>query len=402
MKIIERAMAEKVKKYSKFRKVILITGSRQIGKTTLLKEIKEKERNYVSLDDLNIRAIANKDPKLFMETYTPPIIIDEIQYAPDLLSYIKLNVDSKNKNGEYWLTGSQKFHLMKGVSESLAGRVGILEMNPLSYNEKYKLKTTLFDPRKIEKKEYIPPKILFEEIFKGGMPEYYTTDIERNMFFDDYIKTYIERDVRDLTQVGNIVSFHQFLISVASRTGEVLNYNSLAEDAGISEKTAKTWLSILVNSNLVYLLEPYLSSELKRATKAPKIYFMDTGLCSYLCGWENYTTLMNSSVSGHYLETFVISELIKNKNNADSNLNYNLYYYRDKDGKEIDLIISFNNTLYPFEIKKTATPDKSMIKHFSILSNTKKEIGNGGLICLCPDILPIDENNKAIPISSIL
>ena len=284
----------------------------------------------------------------------------------------------------------------------MAGRVGILEMSSLSYAEKHNLKTTLFDPRKIEKKDKISPNHLFEEIFKGGMPEYYTTNIERKMFFDDYIRTYIERDVRELTQVGNILSFHKFLISVASRTGEVLNYNSLAEDAGIDEKTAKNWLSILVNSDLVYLLEPYFSSELKRATKTPKIYFMDTGLCSYLCGWENSTTLMNSSVSGHYLETFVISELVKNKNNADSNLNYNLYYYRDKDGKEIDLIISFNNTLYPFEIKKTATPDKSMIKHFNILNNTKKEIGNGGLICLCPDIIPIDEANKAIPISSIL
>lgn len=402
MKMIERAMAEKIKKYSNFKRVVLVTGSRQVGKTTLLKELKEKERNYVSLDDLNLRTLANEDPKLFMETYTPPIIIDEIQYAPCLLSYIKLDVDEKNKNGDYWLTGSQKFQLMKGVSESLAGRVGILEMSSLSYAEKHKLKTTLFDPRKIEKKDKISPNHLFEEIFKGGMPEYYTTNIERKMFFDDYIRTYIERDVRELTQVGNILSFHKFLISVASRTGEVLNYNSLAEDAGIDEKTAKNWLSILVNSDLVYLLEPYFSSELKRATKTPKIYFMDTGLCSYLCGWENSTTLMNSSVSGHYLETFVISELVKNKNNADSNLNYNLYYYRDKDGKEIDLIISFNNTLYPFEIKKTATPDKSMIKHFNILNNTKKEIGNGGLICLCPDIIPIDEANKTIPISSIV
>ncbi len=370
--MIKREMMEKVKKLNNTKKAILVTGPRQVGKTTMLKILKDKNRKYITLDDINIRKLAQDDPKLFMMTYTPPIIIDEIQYAPNLLSYIKMDVDNSNKKGMYWLTGSQKFHLMKGITESLAGRVGILELNTLSYSEKKGYKSEIFDPRNIEKKKDINPNELFEEIFKGGMPEYYVENLDRNIFFNDYIKTYIERDVRDLTQVGNIVAFEKFLVSVASRTGELLNYATLAEDAGINEKTAKEWLSILVASDLVYLLKPYMSSELKRVTKTPKIYFMDTGLCSYLCKWTSSETLMNSSTSRHYLETFVISEIIKNIKNSDNELNYDLYFYRDRDGKEIDLIINFDDTLFPFEIKKTASLNKEMIKNFEILKNTKK------------------------------
>ncbi len=399
--MLNREAALKVKKLSQAKKIVLVTGPRQVGKTTMLKMIKEEKRNYISLDDLNIRRLAQDDPKLFVMTYTPPIIVDEIQYAPDLLSFIKLEVDSSEKKGDYWLTGSQKFQLMKGVSESLAGRVGILEMNSLSYAEKKGFKSNIFDPRFLRKKTNISPTALFEEIFKGGMPDYYLNNLDRNSFFADYVRTYIERDVRDLTQVGNIVAFEKFLVSVAARNGELLNYKSISEDAGIDEKTAALWMSILVTSDIVYLLEPYLSSELKRVTKTPKIIFMDTGLCAYLCKWDSAESLMNSSVAGHYLESFIISELIKNKRNSLDNLNYDIYFYRDRDGKEIDLLISFNNTLFPFEIKKTATPHKEMIKNFEILKKTKKEIGNGGIICLYPDIYPLDENNKVIPISCI-
>lgn len=399
--MLNREASNKIKKISASRKVVLVTGPRQVGKTTLLKMMAEKERNYVSLDDLNIRKLAQDDPRLFMMTYTPPIIIDEVQYAPNLLSYIKLNVDNSGKKGEYWLTGSQKFELMKGVSETLAGRVGILEINSLSYAEKHNFKSDIFDPRNLKKKFEIKPNEIFEEIFKGGMPEYYLDNISRKMFFDDYIKTYIERDVRDLTQVGNIVAFEKFLVSVASRNGELLNYKSISEDAGIDEKTAALWMSILVASDIVYLLQPYLSSELKRVTKTPKIIFMDTGLCAYLCRWDSAESLMSSSVAGHYFESFIISELIKNKRNSNDELDYDIYFYRDRDGKEIDLLIFFNDTLYPFEIKKTASPNKEMIKNFRILENTKKKIGEGGVICLCPDVYPLDEKNKVIPISHI-
>lgn len=399
--MIERELVKRVKKINDTRKVLLVTGPRQVGKTTMLKHLSEDNRRYVSLDDLSIRKLAQDDPKLFMMTYKPPIIIDEIQYAPNLLSYVKLDVDSNNEKGKYWLTGSQKFHLMKGVSESLAGRVGILEMTSLSYSEKHGFSSSVFDPRNLKTKFEMEPVHLFEEIFKGGMPEYYVNEIDRKDFFNSYIKTYIERDVRDLTQVGNIVSFEKFLVSMASRNGELLNYSSISQDAGIDEKTAKLWTSILVNSDIIYLLQPYMSNELKRVTKTPKIVFMDTGLCAYLCKWDSAINLMNSSVSGHYLETFIISELIKNKRNSLEQLDYDIYFYRDRDGKEIDLLIYFNNTLYPFEIKKTANPNKEMIKNFDILSKTNKEIGNGGVICLYPEIIPLDEKNNVIPISCI-
>lgn len=394
-------MASRVQNLSKTKKVVMVTGPRQVGKTTMLKTIADEKRQYVSLDDLNIRKLAQDDPKLFMMTYKPPLIIDEIQYAPNLLSFIKLEVDSSNKKGEYWLTGSQKFHLMNGVSESLAGRVGILEMTSLSYAEKHYFKSSLFDPRYLEKKFDIDPSLLFEEIFKGGMPEYYVEGVNRKDFFDNYIKTYIERDVRDLTQVGNIVAFEKFLVSMASRNGELLNYNAISQDAGVDEKTVRLWTSILVASDIIYLLQPYLSSELKRVTKTPKVYFMDTGLCAYLCKWDSAENLMNSSVSGHYLEAFIISELIKNKRNSISEMDYDIYFYRDRDGKEIDLLIYFNNTIYPFEIKKTASPTKEMIKNFEVLNKVNKEIGEGGIICLYPDIYPLTEKHKVIPLSCI-
>ena len=399
--MIERELVKRVKKINDTRKVLLVTGPRQVGKTTMLKYLAEDNRRYVSLDDLSLRKLAQDDPKLFMMTYKPPVIIDEIQYAPNLLSYIKLDVDSSEGKGKYWLSGSQKFHLMKGVSESLAGRVGILEMTSLSYAEKRGFSSKIFDPRNLYPKFVMEPVHLFEEIFKGGMPEYYANDLERKDFFDSYIKTYIERDVRDLTQVGNIVAFEKFLVSMASRNGELLNYSSISQDAGIDEKTAKLWTSILVNSDIIYLLQPYMSSELKRVTKTPKIVFMDTGLCAYLCKWDSAINLMNSSVSGHYLETFIISELIKNKRNSLEQLDYDIYFYRDRDGKEIDLLIYFNNTIYPFEIKKTANPNKEMIKNFDILTKTNKEVGNGGVICLYPEIIPLDEKNNVIPISCI-
>lgn len=399
--MLEREIADKFKNLSDTRKVVLLTGPRQVGKTTMLKHIKESERNYISLDDLNIRKLAQDDPKLFIMNYKPPIIIDEIQYAPELLSYIKLDVDNSNEKGKYWLTGSQKFQLMKGVSESLAGRVGILEMSSLSLAEKKQFKSNVFDPRNLKKKLELSPVEIFTEIFKGGMPEYYVDNIDRDVFFSDYIRTYIERDVRDLTQVGNIVSFEKFLVSVASRNGEILNYNTISEDIGVDIKTVERWISILVANDIIYLLQPYLSSELKRVTKSPKIVFMDSGLCAYLCKWDSPESLMNSSTSGHYLETFIISEIIKNIRNSKDKLNYDIYFYRDRDGKEIDLLIHFNNTIYPFEIKKTATPNKEMIKNFSILEKAKKEIGQGGIICLCPDIYPLDEKNKVIPISCI-
>ncbi len=396
---IKRNIQDMVLKLSKMYKVILVVGPRQIGKTTMLKEIKEKNRNYVSLDELEIRALAKEDPKLFLQKYKAPLIIDEIQYVPELLSYIKAMVDESSNKGDYWLTGSQQFQLMNKASESLAGRIGIIDMYPLSISEKYKLPLKVFNPNKLEKNKDFNVREIFKEIYKGGMPDYYLNDFERDIYFNNYVRTYLERDVRDLTQVGDLNSFYKFLVSVASRTGEVLNYNSIADDVSVSVNTIKSWISILEATGIIYLLEPYNNSELKRVISNPKIYFMDTGLCSYLTKWGSYETLMNSSVSGHYLETFVISELIKNYRSTNENIG--IYYYRDKDAKEIDLVLYKDDTLYPFEIKKSASPNKDMIKSFKVLEKTKKKIGKGGVICFYPDILPIDENNNSIPISCL-
>lgn len=401
VKFDKKRNRKKFNNLSNTRKIVLITGARQVGKSTFVKNTKGTNREYITLDDLALRQLAQNDPKLFLMNYKSPLIIDEIQYAPNLFSYIKMDVDNSKEKGKYWLTGSQKFELMKNVSESLAGRVSILELSTLSYAEKKGFKSSLFNPTNITKKFDVTPKEIYEEIYKGGMPEYIYDNLDRNQFFNDYITTYIERDVRNLIQIGNLLKFRKFLIAVAARNGEVLNYNSICEDADIDAKTAKNWISILEASDIIYLLQPYFSSELKRATKSSKIIFLDSGLCSYLCNWTNSLNLMNSSTSGHYLETFIISELIKNKRNNASNLNYNIYHYRDKDGKEIDLIIYLDGVIYPFEIKKTATPTKDMLKNFSILNNTNLKVGNGGIICFYPDILPLDDKNKSYPISCI-
>ncbi len=398
---MKREIEEKFKKLSNERKVILLTGARQVGKSTFIKDIKENNREYVTLDDLNLRELAQDDPKLFLMNYKRPIIIDEVQYAPNLFPYIKMEVDNTKDKGSIWLTGSQKFELMQKVSESLAGRVSILELSSLSYAEKNGFKSKLFIPNKISTNFTVTPKEIFDDIFKGGMPEYIVDNLDRNAFFNDYITTYLERDVRNLAQVGDLMAFRKFLVAVASRNGEVLNFESISEDAGIDSKTAKKWISILQASDIIYLLEPYFNSELKRVTKSPKIVFLDLGLCSYLCGWNSGENIMNSSVSGHYLESYVISELIKNKRNNAKTLNYDIYYYRDRDGKEIDLIISLDNVIYPFEIKKTANPNRSMIKNFKILEDKNIKVGDGGLLCFYPSIIPLDEHNKSYPISVI-
>ena len=397
---IERNAEKRVLELNKFYKVILVTGPRQIGKTTMLKKIKEKERSYVSLDELEIRRLAKDDPKLFLQRYPAPLIIDEIQYAPELLPYIKAIVDESDKKGLYWLTGSQQFQLMKNVSESLAGRVGIVNMFSLSIAEKKKLLGKIFDPEKPESYFDLNINDLFENIFNGGMPDYCINKIPREDFFNNYVTTYLERDVRDLTQVGDLNNFYKFLVSVASRTGEVLNYNNIAEDVGISPNTVKNWISILEASGIIYLLQQYSNVELKRAIKNPKIYFLDTGLCAYLCKWSSKEVLENSSVSGHYVETYVISELVKNYKCNSTNIG--IYYYRDKDDKEIDLILYKDETLYPYEIKKSSKPNKEMLKSFYVLNSTKKRIGKGGIICLYPDIIPVNENNNSLPISCVL
>lgn len=397
--MIKREISKKFKNLSNSRKVVLITGARQVGKSTLVKELCEKDRTYITLDDLKLRELAQNDPKLFLMNYPGRLIIDEVQYAPNLFPYIKMEVDNSNEKGKYWLTGSQRFELMKNVGESLAGRISILELSSLSVAEKENFMSKPFNPTKIENNKNLDFDTIFTHIFKGGMPEYIVDNIDRNIFFEDYVKTYLERDVRQLAQVGDLMRFKKFLSAVASRNGEVLNYSSLSEDADIDATTAKRWISILEASDIIYLLQPYFSKKLNRIVKSPKIIFLDTGLCAYLCGWNTKEALINSSVSGHYLETFVISELIKNKRNYLDVSHYDIYYYRDRDKKEIDLIIEQDNVIYPFEIKKTANPTLSMLRNFKVLENKGFQVGEGGILCFYPDILSLDDKNKSYPIS---
>lgn len=380
--------------------VLLVTGPRQVGKTTLLLSLKPKKMEYITLDDEVLRTQAQEDPKLFLEEHPAPLLIDEVQYAPRLFSYIKINVDKEKKNGMYWLTGSQQFHLMNNVSESLAGRVGIINLNSFTYSEIKKVKNKkLFDPVEIKNISKINVNSIFEIIFKGGMPRLYTEkEISLPLYFQGYIDTYISRDVKMLTQVGNEFSFRKFIVSVASKTGEQLNYTTLANDAGVSVPTAINWLSILTTSGLVYLLEPYMSSSLKRLTHTPKIIFMDTGLACYLAGFSSAKELQMSSSSGHYLETFIISEIVKSYN--AKGIRPNISYYRDKEKNEIDLLFYKNNKLYPFEIKKTALPTKEMIKNFKKLE--KQQVGQGGIICFYDNLTKLDQDNYIIPISSVI
>lgn len=398
----KRESVDFIKNVSDTFKVLLITGPRQVGKTTLLLSLKPDNMNYVTLDDVNLRRHAQEDPKMFLEEHPWPLLIDEAQYAPELFSYMKIIVDKEQKNGMYWLTGSQQFHLMKNASDSLAGRVGIINLNSFTYSEIIQNENKkLFDPIDIRKSPKIDVNDLYKIIYKGGMPELYNNkNISQEIFFQGYIDTYISRDVKSLTEIGNEMAFKKFIVSVASRTGEQLNYSSLANDSGISVPTAIKWLSILVTSGIVYLLEPYMSSQLKKITHIPKIIFMDTGLACYLAGWSSARDLQLSSSAGHYLESYIISEIVKSYNARG--IRPNISYYRDKDGKEIDLIFYKNNKLYPFEIKKTASPNSDMIKNFKELQKTKKEIGTGGIICFYDELMHLDKNNYIIPVSSVI
>ena len=332
------------------------------------------------------------------------MIIDEIQYAPNLLSYIKLIVDKSDKKGQYWLTGSQQFHLMKNVSESLAGRVGILDLMGLSLaelsqtpnNEPFFPDLEYIEERRENHKNYSTSDI-FKIIYNGSFPALNNQDEfqDRNAFYSAYIRTYIERDIRDLSSISNEMKFLNFIRVVAARTGQVLKYSELANAVDISEPTAKTWLSVLVSSNIVYLLEPYYRNITKRMTKMPKIYFLDTGLCSYLTGWSSPEVIEKGAMNGAFFETFVVSEILKSyRHNGERPL---IYRYRDTQQKEIDLLIERDGKLHPIEIKLTSNPNKSMLKHFNVLDNQ----GYGGLICMRESDIPLTEDVSAIPISYI-
>ncbi len=398
---INRAMEKIVHDIHGSFPVLLITGPRQVGKTTMLKKLSDGKRQYVTLDDPLLRELAVRDPALFLQRFEPPVIIDEIQYAPELLPHIKIYVDEHRRNGDFWLTGSQMFHLMNNASESLAGRVGIVNLLGLSNGEILGLPAIPFTTKYsdiMKKYKTAKPqnlKEMFERIFKGSMPALYVDTINAHIFFSSYVQTYLQRDVKDLTQVGDELAFLRFLSCAAARTGQMVNYADMARDVGISPPTAKQWLSILISSGIVALVEPYYNNTLKRIIKSPKMYFLDTGLCAYLTKWTTPEALEAGAMSGAFFETWVVGEIIKSYYNAGKRPP--LFYYRDKDNKEIDLIIEENNVLYPIEIKKSGTPTKTIIKQFRVLETTGLEIGEGSVICLSKDFLPIDKENWIVP-----
>lgn len=401
MKYYKRLAENAIKKQEKMFKTILVTGARQVGKTTLLKNM-NPNMNYITLDDMILNQSAVEEPELFLKANKPPIIIDEIQYAPNLLRYIKMVVDNSEKKSLYYLTGSQQFHLMKDVSESLAGRVGILNLLGLSLRE---IKEIEFNEPFLPTEEYLSKRkkhvkeISYNEIWniihKGSMPALYQEESDVDMFYAMYVSTYIERDVRSLTQVGDTLSFLKFMTALASRIGQLLNLNSIANEVGITIPTAQRWLSILVASNIVYVLEPYYNNIMKRAVKTPKVYFLDTGLAAYLTKWKTSEVLESGTMAGNFFENYVIVEIIKSYYNTGE-LRPPVYFYRDKEKREIDLIIEENGKLYPIEIKKTANPSKDMIENFKVLE-TVSQVQEGAIICMYDKIINLDEKNKVIP-----
>ena len=409
---IKRVMEKTIKKMVNEFPVIVVSGARQVGKSTMLQMIKEDNMNYVTLDDLDARNLALSDPKYFLEQYSYPLLIDEIQYAPNLLPYIKMIVDDEKfkalKNNTevkslFWLTGSQQFKVMKDVSESLAGRVGVLNLYSLSNSEIKGYEGLLFTPKldELKKNENIvhcDSKEIFERIYNGGMPSIATGAIERNNYFSSYINTYIERDVKQLLSVGKTIEFYNFMQYIAVRTAQELNYSTIAKEIGVDSKTIKNWISILESSGIIYLLQPFSSNLSNRIIKAPKLYFMDTGLCSYLAKYPNPETLEIGALSGAIFETFVVSEIIKNITSHGLDPKMNLYYYRDKDQKEVDLLYIEGDTIYPIEIKKGISPNNPD-KNFAVLNKYSNDIATGIVICMTQKLQPINRNCWLCPVS---
>lgn len=388
--------------------VVLLTGARQVGKTTFLQHLSEPGRNYVSLDDPVAMELARRDPALFFQRYRPPLLIDEIQYAPELLPYIKLEVDRSRQAGAFWLTGSQQFHLMKGVSESLAGRVAILRMLGFSRREMLNQGSAVVPflptPRQIREQEETGGTLglseLYQLIWRGSLPAIALgPEMDRDLFYGSYVQTYLQRDVRDLARVGDESAFLRFLRMTAARTGQLLNLSQLARDADIAVNTAKAWLSILQASGIAYLLEPYHTNLSKRLVKTPKLYFLDTGLCAYLTRWSSPETLESGAMSGAILETWVIVELLKSYWHNGKEPPF--YYYHDRDKKEIDLLIVQNDQAYPLEVKKTASPRLDDVRVFGTLQRLGLRLGPGGVICLAPQSLPLTDAIWAIPVGAL-
>ena len=405
MAYIARHMEKKVLELSKFFSALLITGPRQAGKTTMLKELAKREENgrgYVSLDDLNTRDMAKNDPKLFLQLHKPPVIIDEVQYAPELFTYIKIHVDEHHMPGAFWLTGSQIYRLMRGVQESLAGRVALLHLSPLSQREITGMPARPFavdfDSLLAESKTISPVDVpnMYERIWNGCMPGLLSGQIERDIFYSSYLSTYLERDVRELSGAIDALKFNRFVTAAAARCSQLVNFTALAEDADIDIQTAKSWLNILETLGIVFLLHPYSNNVLKRTIRTPKLYFYDTGLVCYLTRWSSAEVAESGAMSGALLENFTVSELMKSYQNTG--LSPFLYFYRDRDAKEIDVLLEGNGKLFPLEIKKTATPDKCIVRTFDVIEKSPLERGTGAVLCMAQEFSAFDRDDLIVPI----
>ncbi len=406
---IQRHLESQVKEASEFYPIVMVCGQRQVGKSTMLYHIKEEGRRYVTLDDGNARRLAEKDPQLFFETYGFPLLIDEFQRVPSILLEMKRIVDQKalegeNSNGMYWLTGSQKFKMMKDVSESLAGRVAVFDMSGLSAAERDGRKGRTFHPsleclrERVQEICHKNVHEIYERIFEGSMPKLIAERVDRERFYTDYINTYLERDIKELALVGKLGEFYDFLVFMAARTSMELKYSEIARAIGISAPTAKEWVSILERSGIIFILRPYYNNITNRLVKTPKMYFMDTGLAAYLCRWPNAETLEKGAMDGAFFETYVVSEIVKSYYNAGKRPD--LYYYRDIDGREIDLLLVEGNKMYPMEIKKAKAPDHAD-KNFRVLDRLKMEVQPGIILCMADELLPFNRKTWYFPVSAI-
>lgn len=409
MAYINRAMEATFKRMAQEFSVVLLTGSRQVGKTTMLKRLAEAEgvnREYITLDDITEREMAKNDPKLFLQLHKPPVFIDEVQYAPELFPYIKIYVDEHQQAGDFWLTGSQIFKFMDGVQESLAGRVCLLHMSPLSQAEACGCTsepfTVDFERLLMRSKAVSPASIqkIFERIWRGGMPAIVSgVKKEQAAVYSSYISTYIDRDVKEIADRVDSFKFLNFVTVVAALTSQMMNYKTIADAVEISVPTVKNWLNILERLGIIFYLHPYSNNLLKRMVTKPKLYFYDSGLVAYLTKWTDSETLMNGAMSGAILENFVVSEIVKSYQNAG--LEPFIYYYRDKDNKEIDIVLERNGTLYPLEVKKTMMPDKRWTNVFGVLDKTSLKRGTGGILCLSDKFTALDRDNLIIPVWEI-
>ena len=418
---IKRHIEPVLERRAKNAKSILLTGARQVGKSTLFTHL-FKDVDHVTFDDDILLAQATTDPALFLMNNPRPLMIDEVQKCPAIFNRIKIILDNTEERGNYFFTGSQKLQLMQSVSESLSGRISVMELDGLSMREIYGVD---FNKHFVPDDEYITEREkhlksygrdIWKTIHKGFYPELYS-EYEREWldFYQSYIKTYLERDVNSLIKASNYLTFVKFMTAVAARTGQVLNYKNIASETGVSEVTVKEWISILEKSGIIFILKPYTPNALSRAIKSPKIYFKDTGLCSYLTRWLTAETLKNGAMAGAMFETFVVNEILKSYSNEGLDYDFDVYYYNGKDRKkikrngqyeevdgEIDLIISENGILYPIEIKLTASPKADMASEFDVLDGVPdKKRGMGAIICLYDRKLYLRENLVVLPIEYI-